>query len=117
LNLAPTNSVRYERPRRRPRRSPRQRRRARLGLLAAGVVAVLSAWVLLPAVTAPGNDGVAAKVAESARDHGLGFVVTGLEALQSRLSPPSVGGKLDVQGERALAVGACSSTPANSCPT
>jgi len=76
---------------------------------------VLSAWVLLPAVTAPGNDGLAAKVAESARDHGLGFVVTGLEALQSRLSPPSVGGKLDVQGERALAVGAGSS-PAPAVP-
>jgi len=83
---------------------PRVRKRRRWpALLMAGVVVFLSAWIVIPAMTAPGNDGLAAKIAESARDRGFGFLVTGLEAIQYRLAPPAVGGHLDVQAQRALA--------------
>ena len=58
---------------------------------------------MAPALSAPGNDSLLAKVAESARDHGLGFVVTGLEAIQYRLHPPAVGGVLAPSARRALA--------------
>jgi len=68
-----------------------------------GIVLIALLWVLIPAMTAPGNDSFAANLAESARDHGFGFVVTGLEAVQYQLSPPTVGGSLDAHQKAALA--------------
>src|SRR5450631_1234945 len=63
----------------------------------------MAAVVVVPALTAPGNDSVGARLAESARDHGLGAVVTGLENLQYRLHPPRTGGALDPTTQRSLA--------------
>jgi hypothetical protein len=68
-----------------------------------GVLLVGAGVVVVPAFTAPGNDGFAARLAESARDHGLGAVVTGLEAVQYRINPPRDGGGLDPGALRALA--------------
>ncbi len=53
------------------------------------------AWSLGRAVTAPGTDSMAARVAEWGRDHGMGALVTAAENLQYQLHPPTVGGKLD----------------------
>ncbi len=56
-------------------------------------VALLSAgWSLASAIFTPVNDPISAKIAEWARGHGMGSVVTGLESLQYRLNPPKVGG-------------------------
>jgi hypothetical protein len=55
------------------------------GLLASG-------WSLGTAVFASTNDPLSAKVAEWARSHGMGGIVTGLETIQYRLNPPKLGG-------------------------
>ena len=49
-------------------------------------------WSLGRALTTPGTDSVAARVAEWGRDHGLGIVVTASETVQYWLHPPKVGG-------------------------
>ncbi len=73
-------------------------RRLRLAALAGGLVLVL---LLIPvvslgrAVAAPGTDPVAAKAAEWARGHGLGFAVTAAEELVYWLNPPRTGGTPD----------------------
>jgi hypothetical protein len=54
--------------------------------------AVWLAFSVGQVLLAPGNDSVAARLAEWARDHGLGRVVLDLEKLQYRLHPPAVGG-------------------------
>ncbi|MEY9967964.1 hypothetical protein ABIA33_006044 [Streptacidiphilus sp. MAP12-16] len=51
------------------------------------------AWSMGEALTAPGDDSVAARVAEWGRDHHLGPVVTFLETAQYKANPPKVGGK------------------------
>lgn len=56
-----------------------------IGFLSAG-------WSLANAVFTPVNDPTSAKIAEWARGHGMGSLVTGLESLQYRLNPPKVGG-------------------------
>jgi hypothetical protein len=50
-------------------------------------------WSVGSVLSAPGTDTVAARLAEWARDHGLGFVVTGAENVQYWLNPPKIGGK------------------------
>ncbi len=66
--------------------------------IAVGLVVVLAlgflgtGWSLANAVFTPVNDPVSAKIAEWARGHGLGSVVTSLESLQYKLNPPRVGG-------------------------
>ncbi|HEY2226040.1 hypothetical protein [Actinomycetospora sp.] len=60
-----------------------------VALLVLGVVVAPS---LVTALTAPGADSVAARLAEWGRDHGLGSTVTWLEARQYDLAPPPVGG-------------------------
>jgi hypothetical protein len=50
-------------------------------------------WSMGQALTAPGDDSVSARVAEWARDHHLGPVVTWLETVQYDANPPKVGGK------------------------
>ncbi len=64
-----------------------------LTLVTLFVVSVV--WSLGRAVTAPGTDSVAARVAEWGRDHGLGALVTFGENLQYQLHPPKVGGTPD----------------------
>jgi hypothetical protein len=61
----------------------------------AAALALLVGWVGLSlgrALTGPGNDSAAARTAEWARDHHLGFAVTGLEKLDYRLHKPKTGG-------------------------
>jgi len=94
--------------------SPAKRRRV-LRLLRTVVVVVLVlllpvGWSLGRAVTAPGTDSMAARVAEWGRDHGMGALVTAAENLQYQLHPPKVGGKLD-PGALAQLGTAASQTP------
>lgn len=59
------------------------------------VVIAVCAWLgvsLGMALTAPGTDSVAARVAEWGREHGLGWAVTSLEHVQYQLSKPKTGG-------------------------
>ena len=58
---------------------------------------IVTGWSVGRAISAPTNDPLSAKVAEWARDHGLGSVVTGLEAVQYRLNPPKIGGAPKIQ--------------------
>ena len=58
---------------------------------------IVTGWSVGRAISAPTNDPLSAKVAEWARDHGLGSVVTGLEAVQYRLNPPKIGGVPKIQ--------------------
>ncbi|MHB1472154.1 MAG: phosphodiester glycosidase family protein [Dermatophilaceae bacterium] len=64
----------------------------------AGVVMVVFllwlAWSIGGALMAPGTDSTAARLAEWARFHGLGWAVSGLEQAQYQLNPPKVGGSL-----------------------
>jgi Phosphodiester glycosidase len=84
------------------RRPPRPRAsrpsRRRLWARRAGVVIVVIllwlAWSIGGALTAPGTDTTAARLAEWARFNGLGWVVSELELVQYQLNPPKVGGSL-----------------------
>jgi Phosphodiester glycosidase len=78
-----------------PVRRPSRRRYwlRRLGVVL--MVALLwLAWSIGGALTAPGTDPTSARLAEWARFHGLGAVVTALEQVQYKLDPPKVGGTL-----------------------
>ncbi len=70
------------------------RRRRVAVVVATAVTAVLlgTGGVVLDALSIPGNDPVAAKIAEWGRDHGLGPVVTWLEELAYERDRPAVGG-------------------------
>lgn len=68
-------------------------RRVRAGILAVFVVLVLVTGASIgEALAAPGTDTIAARLAEWARTHGLGAVVTYLEQEQYNLTKPAVGG-------------------------
>ncbi|SEL57310.1 phosphodiester glycosidase family protein [Streptacidiphilus jiangxiensis] len=58
-----------------------------------GVFFVWLCWSIGSALAAPGDDSVVARVAEWARDHHLGPVVTFLEDQQYKAHPPKIGGK------------------------
>ncbi len=66
------------------------------------MIAVMVLIVGFPAVslgqalTAPGTDPAAAKAAEWARGHGLGFAVTAAEEIAYTLNPPRTGGTPDL---------------------
>lgn len=79
--------------RRRPR-PPRLRwgRALLIALVALVVLGATSAPSLHGALTRPGSDGIAARLAEWGRDHGLGPLITWLEARQYDLHPPPTGG-------------------------
>ncbi|NEB79537.1 phosphodiester glycosidase family protein [Streptomyces sp. SID14478] len=63
--------------------------------LAAGVLAVSTlGWSLADALTYPGDDSTAARLAGWAREHHLGPVVNQLENAQYEMDPPKVGGSL-----------------------
>lgn len=92
-------------PKARPTASPEKRRRkgrlrrfsrrkpVRIIALLLVLLAGWTGWSLGQALTAPGGDDTVARVAEWARDHHLGPIVTGLENLQYQLNPPSLGGE------------------------
>ncbi len=90
---------------------PRRRRRPGKWLTATIIVlcsgALFAAWCVHDALSTPGDDGAAVKLAEWGRDHHLGPIVTGLESIQYKLSPPAVGGAPDM----ALLAAAASQTP------
>ena len=71
------------------------RRLRQVALASVTVVALLGSWLVVQAVVAPGNDSFTARLAESARDDGLGVLVTALEDASYRLNPPKVGGTPD----------------------
>ena len=86
------------RPTSRPKAYRRPRRRVfwvRRTLLAALVLlVVVTSWSLYGALRGPGDD-TPTKLAEWARDHGLGPVVTVSEEIQYKLDPPVTGGTPD----------------------
>ncbi len=84
---------RGRRPRRRlwPR-TMRMRRIASVGVLVLAIGIGSTAWSVMGAVTAPGNDPLNARLAEWGREHSLGWLVTQLETLQYKLNQPRTGG-------------------------
>jgi hypothetical protein len=84
-------SGRHARPRRLRRLLRRRWVRALLALLA--VLLGWCCWSIGEALAAPGDDSVAARVAEWGRDHHLGAVVAWLETVQYDMQPPKTGGK------------------------
>lgn len=65
----------------------------RIFLLGLVVFLVVAASSLGSALLAPGSDPPAARIAEWARDHGMGDLVTYLEKVQYEANPPKVGGR------------------------
>ncbi|WP_156934613.1 hypothetical protein [Pseudonocardia spinosispora] len=63
--------------------------RSVIGVLAVAVVVI--GWSVVGALTAPGSDSVAARLAEWGRDHGFDGVITWLE--QENYRPPPTGGE------------------------
>ena len=72
--------------------------RRRIWVRRTGVVMVLPlawlSWSVGGVLLAPGTDTVTARLAEWARFHGMGGVVSELERIQYQLAPPKVGGAL-----------------------
>jgi hypothetical protein len=64
----------------------------RVVLLALAAFLVVAGWSVAGALTRPGSDSTAARLAEWGRDHGLGQVVTFLEAQQYQRHQPRLGG-------------------------
>ena len=89
--------------------------RRRIWLRRVGVLMVVLvlwlAWSIGGALTAPGTDTTSARLAEWARFHGLGWVVSDLEQAQYKANPPKVGGSL------AGGIPRISARPAPSHPT
>ena len=77
---------------------PRRRRRPWVRWLRRSILAALLVFLLVVgvsitrALTAPGTDSVAARLAEWGRDHDLGGVVTWLEKRQYEHNQPAIGG-------------------------
>ena len=78
-----------------PAGSRRWPRRLQLGLVALLVIAIIPAASLTKALTASGTDPIAARAAEWARGHGLGFLITAAEELTYHMNPPKKGGRPD----------------------
>ena len=74
------------------RRSPVRRRVRRIVLVSLLLFLIWLSWSVGTVLMAPGDDSVAARLAEWARNHHLSAVVLGLEKLQYRLDPPATGG-------------------------
>jgi hypothetical protein len=68
------------------------RRIVRVALAAVLVFLVVVAWSIGGALTAPGTDSTAARLAEWGRDHGFNGVITWLERQQYEHNQPKVGG-------------------------
>lgn len=87
--------------------------------LVAAVLLVAVVWLgqsLGRALTGPGTDSVSARVAEWARFHHLGGIVTELERLQYDLHKPRTGGALS-GGIPAIAPGSAPSAAPSAAPT
>ena len=95
----------------RPRfwRRPVVRRVRRIVLALVLVFLIVVGWSIGGALTAPGTDSTAARLAEWGRDHGLGGIVTWLEAEQYNQNQPQVGGK--PAGGIPTAAGAVTTSP------
>src|SRR5450759_1858143 len=65
----------------------------RIGVLVVVLLLWLT-WSIGGALTAPGTDTTAARLAEWGRFHGLGWAVTSLEEVQYKANPPKVGGSV-----------------------
>jgi hypothetical protein len=80
----------------RPAPRPAQRRLPvlRLAVAAVTIFGVITGWSIGHSLTAPGGGSALARIAEWARDHGMGPLVTFGEWLQ--YNPPKVGGKPSV---------------------
>ena len=93
----------------RPPRWPwwrRNRRRVRRGTALVVLLAVAAvAWSLGSALLRPGTDGIAARAAEWARDHGMGRLITWAENQQYQRNQPKVGGGLTGDQRAALRAG------------
>ena len=59
------------------------------------LVGAASAISIAMMLTKPSTDPVSARVADWMRDHGIGFVVTGVEWVEYQLNPPTIGGDPD----------------------
>jgi hypothetical protein len=59
------------------------------------LVGAASAISIAMMLTKPSTDPVSARVANWMRDHGIGFVVTGVEWVEYQLNPPTIGGDPD----------------------
>jgi hypothetical protein len=105
-----------EKLRRPPRHQTSRPGRRRFWVRRLGVLMVVFllwlTWSIGGALTAPGTDTSAARLAEWARFHGLGWAVSALEQAQYKMNPPKVGGSL-VGGIPRIAAG----RPAPSRPT
>ena len=73
-------------------RRPLVRRVRRVVLVVLVLSLILLGWSIGGALTAPGTDSTAARLAEWGRDHGLGGAVTWLEQQQYALNQPKIGG-------------------------
>ncbi len=96
-----------------PRRRPAWVYWVRRGILAGfAVFLVVTTWSLVSAVRTQTGDDTPTKLAEWARDHQLGAVVTLAENIQYKLSPPVTGGAPDtsVLAAGAKETGAASTT-------
>ena len=71
---------------------PHPRLVRRLTAAALALVVMATGWSVGGALAAPGTDTVAARIAEWARDHDMGGLVTWLEQQQYRREQPTVGG-------------------------
>ena len=73
-------------------RRPAVRRTRRIVLVALLVFLVVVGWSIGGALTAPGTDSTAARLAEWGRDHGLNGIITWLETQQYEHNQPKIGG-------------------------
>jgi hypothetical protein len=102
---------------------PNRRRRKLIKRWIAGTAAVVIAitgWSILGALTAPGNDSVAARLAEWGRDHAMSGAVTWLENEKYNLNPPKTGGtpnQDDLNRMRAAAPATTREPPASASAT
>lgn len=74
------------------RHHPKARLVRRLGGLGLAAYLVVIAWSVGGALTAPGTDSSSARIAEWARDHSMGDLVTWMETQQYNSNRPTVGG-------------------------
>jgi hypothetical protein len=88
---------------------PWAKRVRRMTLLALALCLVIAGIQLVGLLTAPGTDTTQARIAEFARDHGAGDLVTWMEKVQYQSNIPKVGGK--PTGGIPLAGGVESATP------
>lgn len=101
--MASRDDLKIQDPQRYRPRSPRTRTsrrtsRRRFWLRRIGVLLLIFllwlTWSIGSALTAPGTDTTAARLAEWGRFHGLGWVISSLEQAQYSANPPKVGGSL-----------------------